>query len=133
LLIKNGYDVIRYVSFENQINRSKNEYFHALKAGSIGWHKGQNTYFPFVENFIMTLLFCYVDLDKRFDASSRKISKRERIEATVLDSELPISKSEICSALPDVSQTMIELVLGKMFKDGVVTKVGAGRNTKYTK
>ena len=133
LLIKNGFDAGRYVSFEGQINRSKNEYYHALKVSTKDWHEGQNSYFPFMENFITTLLFCYIDLDKRFTAGSKKITKRQRIENTALDSTLPISKAEICSALPDVSQTMIEVVLGEMFKDGLVQKVGAGRNTKYVK
>jgi Fic family protein len=133
LLIKNGFDVGRYVSFEWQINRSKNAYVHALKDSSVGWHKGQNSYFPFMENFVTTLLFCYVELDKRFTAGSKKVTKRQRIENVVLDSTVPISKGEINAALPDVSQTMIEVVLGEMFKDGLVKKVGAGRNTKYIK
>ena len=133
LLRKNGFDVGRYVSLEGQINRSKNEYFEALKNSSAGWHKGRNNYFPFIENFLTMLLFCYVDLDKRFDKSNKKVTKRQRIENIVLDSVMHISKANICSALPDISQTMIEVVLGEMCKDGRIKKVGAGRTTKYAK
>ncbi|MCL2047028.1 MAG: Fic family protein [Oscillospiraceae bacterium] len=132
LLYKNGFDVMKYISFEEQINKTKNEYYEALKLSSEGWHDGTNSYFPFMENFITTLLYCYKELDKRFAlVNEKKVSKRERIEATVLNSLLPISKSEICYILPDVSPTTVEAVLAMLVKSGAVEKVGAGRSTKY--
>ena len=77
---------------------------------------------------------CYKELDKRFNVvNSNKITKSARIEATVLNSLVAISKSEICNILPDVSPTTVELVLGKMVKQGLIEKIGNGRNTKYRK
>ena len=58
-------------------------------------------------------------------------SKTERIEQTVLNSVLPVSKSEICDILKDVSPTTVESVLGKMVKTGSVIKLGQARATKY--
>ena len=134
LLYKNGFDVGRYVSFEGSINRLRNEYFHSLKSSSAGWHMGENSFFAFIENFMVALLLCYKELDKHFTVSgSKKITKRQRIEDMVLNSALPVSKAEICGAFQDVSQTMVELVLGNMVKGGLAKKVGAGRNTRYTK
>jgi len=44
-----------------------------------------NDYLPFIENFIFTLLICYKELDMRFVViNSKKVSKRERIEQTML-------------------------------------------------
>ncbi len=48
-----------------------------------------------------------------------------------MNSVIPISKSEICEILPDVSVTTVEAVLGKMVKSGDVMKLGQARNTKY--
>ncbi len=77
---------------------------------------------------------CYKELDKRFAViGSRKATKQARIEATVLNSLTPVSKSEIAKILPDVSPTTIEAVLGKMIKDGSIVKIGSGRGTKYIK
>ena len=46
---------------------------------------------------------CYKELEKRFSVvNSNKITKTSRIEATVLNSVIPISKKEICEILPDV-------------------------------
>ena len=134
LLCKNGFDAGRYISFEEQINKRKAAYYEALRQSSTGWHDGTNTYFPFIENFITTLLFCYKELDKRFAVvNAKKVTKKQRVEATVLNSLLPISKADICYVLPDVSPTTVEAVLGSMVKDGQVKKVGAGKATKYIK
>ena len=132
MLHKNGFDAGRYISFEEQINRTKTAYYQSLKDSSADWHEGRNTYFPFIENFVATLLFCYKELDKRFAAAhSKKVTKRTRIEATVLNSLLPVSKQEICYILSDVSPTTVEAVLAAMLKNGLIEKVGAARNTKY--
>lgn len=134
LLYKNGFDVGKYVSFEEQINKNKSLYYQALKESSENWHENANSYFPFMQNFLTILYECYQNLDKRFAVvNSNKITKSARIEATVLNSLLPISKSEICKLLPDVSPTTVEFVLGKMIKSGVITTIGAGRGTKYVR
>ena len=132
LLYKNGFDAGKYISFEEQINKGKWNYYEALRLSSAGWHEDTNSYFPFVENFVTTLLYCYKELDKRFAlVNAKKANKRERIEATALNSLLPISKQEICYILPDVSPTTVEAALAAMVKSGAVEKVGAGKNTKY--
>jgi hypothetical protein len=83
---------------------------------------------------VTTLLFCYKELDKRFAVvNSAKVSKRQRIEATVLNSLLPISKREVCCILPDISPTTVEAVVASMLKAGAVEKIGTARNTKYVK
>ncbi|MCL2021172.1 MAG: Fic family protein [Betaproteobacteria bacterium] len=134
LLYRNGFDAGRYISFEEQINRTKSAYYQSLKGSSAGWHKGQNSYFPFMENFVATLLHCYKELDKRFAiVGAKKATKRQRVEATVLNSLLPISKAEICYILPDVSPTTVEAVLSGMVRSGRIEKVGSARNTKYIK
>ena len=132
LLYKAGFDAGKYISFEEQINKRKGLYYDALKRSSDGWHDNKNNYFHFIENFLMNLYFCYQELDKRFSTvNSKKINKTSRIEATVLNSIVPISKREICNILPDVSPTTVELVLSRMLKDGEIVKLGNSSNTKY--
>jgi Fic family protein len=134
LLYKNGFDAGRYISFEDQINHDKTGYYAALKDSSAGWHDSKNSYFPFIENFVTTLLFCYKELDKRFAVvNAKKVTKRQRVESTVLNSLLPISKQEVCYILPDVSPTTVEAALAAMVRDGQIEKVGTGRATKYIK
>jgi len=132
LMYKNGYDICKYVSFEEQINKTKEYYYQTLYESSQGWNENQNSYIPFMENFLATLYKCYKELDIRFSAiNGKRLKKNQRIEQTVLNSVLPISKAEICDILPDVSVTTVEAVLGKLVKDGSIKKLGQARNTKY--
>lgn len=134
LLYKNGFDAGKYVSFEEQINPYKTYYYEALRISSNGWENNQNSYFPFIDNFLSTLYICYKELDNRFAViNSKKITKTARIEATVLNSLTPLSKAEICRLLPDVSPTTIEAMLGSMVKKGIIQKIGSSRSTRYLK
>ena len=134
LMYKNGFDISKYVSFEEQINLSKENYYEALRLSSIGWHENTNDYIPFMENFLFTLYLCYKELDKRFvTLKSGKVSKINRVEETIMASFLPISKKEIENLLPDISVTTIEKVLSNMLKEGKITKIGTTNNAKYIK
>ena len=132
LLYRNGYDAGKYISFEERINNRKAEYYQALRDSSVEWHENACRYLPFMLNFIMTLYSCYEELDKRFAVvNSGRITKTGRIEATVLNSLTPLSKSDVCRILPDVSPTTVEAVLGAMVRNKRIRIVGSGRNTKY--
>lgn len=132
LLYKNGYDAGKYVSFEEQINQYKAYYYDALAQSSVGWAENENSYFPFIENFLSMLYMCYKELDKRFAVvQGKRITKKARVEATVLNSLTPLSKAEICSILPDVSPSTVEVVLSTMVKTGSVRKIGSSRAARY--
>ena len=134
LLYKNGFDAGKYVSFEEQINNYKEYYYEALRQSSDGWETNENSYFPFMENFLSILYLCYKELDKRFAVvHGKRITKRARIEAVILNSLTPLSKAEICKILPDVSPTTVEAVLGAMVKSGAVKRIGASRSARYLK
>jgi Fic family protein len=134
LLYRNGFDAGKYISFEEQINLRKGNYYEALKQSSAGWHENQCDYSAFIMEFLTTLYMCYKELDKRFAViGSRKVTKQARVEATVLNSLTPISKSDVAKILPDVSPTTIEAVLGNMIRSGSIKKVGSGKGTRYIK
>lgn len=132
LLYKDGFDVGKYVSFEQQINKYKADYYEALKDSSDGWETNQNDYFPFIKNFLSMLYMCYKELDMRFAVvNGKRVSKTARIEATVLQSLTPMSKSDICNIHPDISPTTVEAVLGAMVRAGRIRKIGASKGARY--
>ncbi len=134
LLYKNGFDAGKFISFEEQINNYKAYYYDALLRSSVGWDTNENDYVPFIENFLSTLYMCYKELDKRFAViNSGYVTKKSRVESTVLNSLIPISKAEICKILPDVSRSTVETVLGAMVRSGMIKKVGRGSTTRYIK
>jgi hypothetical protein len=80
----------------------------------------------------MTLYQCYQELDSRFAiVNSKRVTKKARVEATILNSLLPISKVEIMKILPDVSPTTIEAVLGEMVRAERIERIGPMRISKY--
>ncbi len=134
LLYKAGFDIPKYISFEEQINKMKAKYYEDLKISSYGWHENHNDYIPFMENFLYTLYLCYKELNKRFlTLKTEKATKKERIEQTVLTAFIPISKKEIHDLAPDISITTIEMVLSQMLKDGRINKIGTTKNCRYIK
>lgn len=109
-------------------------YYEALRQSSEGWDTNENSYFPFMENFLTMLYMCYKELDKRFAVvNGKRITKKARTEATVLNSLTPLSKAEICRILPDVSPTTVEAVLGAMVKSGAIKRLGTSRAARYIK
>lgn len=121
-------------SFEEQINNDKGHYYDALGKSSFNWHEGTNDYVPFIYNFLVTLVRCYQELDKRFlTVKSGKVSKLKRIEEIVLNAFILVSKKEIKDLLPDISITTIEKVLSEMLKDGKIAKLGSTSKARYIK
>lgn len=134
LLYKAGFDIPMYISLEEQINKMKGSYYEALEASSVGWHDNSNNYIPFMEHFLTTLYLSYKELDKRMlTLGSEKISKKKRVEKTVLHSIIPLSKADINDILPDVSISTIEAVLASMLNNGSIIKIGTTKNAKYFK
>ena len=105
-----------------------------IQKSSEGLDTNENSYFPFIENFLSTLYMCYKELDKRFAVvHGKKITKKARIEATVLNRLTSLSKAEICKILPDVSPTTVESVFGTMVKSRSVKRIGSSRSSCYIK
>ena len=132
LLYLSGYDIVRYISYEGQINKYKDSYYEALKMSSDKWHENKNDYVPFIVNFMQTLYKCFKDLDESFtDISLKKAKKSERVESVLMGAIVPVSKQDIIAKLPDVSVKTVELVLGKMLKDKKIKKIGTYKDARY--
>lgn len=132
LLYKNGFDIGRYISFEQQISENKESYYSALQNSCAGWHENKSCYFDVIRHFVTVLYCCYKEFDKRFSlVDAKRVPKGKRIQEIILNSILPVSKAEICALLPDVSMTTVEAELGKLIKNGSIRKIGAARSTKY--
>ena len=134
LLYKEEYDIGKYISLENQINKYKGNYYDALERSQKQWHESKNTYYPFIEFMFQIIYECYKEINLRFiKTKSGKNKKGDRIETVVLDSIVPISKADIQELLPDVSLTTIEAVLAKLIKQNKISKIGTFKNAKYIK
>lgn len=132
LLYISGYDIVRYISYEGQINKYKESYYEALKESSYAWHENKSDYVPFIVNFMQILYRCFKDLDESFtDISLKKAKKSERVEAILMGAIVPISKQDIIAKVPDISVKTVELVLSNMMKEKKIKKIGTYKDARY--
>ena len=134
LLYKNDYIIGKYVSFENQINLYKEEYYESLRLSSLNWAANQNEYFPFANNFLRTLIRCYKEIETRFNILAEKhIGKTDRIKETVLRSMTPVSRKDIELLWPDIAPDTIKKALIQLQNEGIIKKIGSFRDAKYVR
>lgn len=132
LLYQNGYSVGKYVSIEEEINRTRDSYYEALAASSEGWGEGKSDYTPFVNYLLGVMVAVYADFESRVTGMiGGTKTKAERVEEVLLSSLGKVTKSDIALQCPDISVTTIERVLKKLLDDGKIEKVGKGRTTAY--
>ena len=85
LLYQSGYEVGRFISLEQMVERTKRSYYDTLLASSQQWRQGRHSLLPWWEYFLgVMLLGCYREFEKRVGAISVKHgAKREMIVDTV--------------------------------------------------
>lgn len=131
LLYRSNYVVGKYVSVEQEIERTKETYYEALKASSAGWSSGESDYIPFVTYLLGVVNSSYKTLSERVQAMSGPQSSEQRMQSLLAGSSVPMTKLEIMDANPDLSQKTIERALQKLQAEGSVEKIGAARATAY--
>ena len=132
LLYRSGYLVGRYVSVEHEIEKSKDQYYEALKQSSYGWNEGAHSYLAFVQYLLGCLIGASRIFEERLNGVvETRMSKPERIEAVFRRSLGNISKSDILRECPDISSTTANRTLADLQRAGKIKKIGGGRGTKY--
>ena len=132
LLYRSGYIVGKYISIEKMIESSKETYYEALQASSIGWHEADNDYIPFIVYMLGIVLASYREFSSRVRIlTTTGFTKGERIGEIIKQTVGTITKTEIMKKCPDISQITIQRALIDLQEQGKISKVGGGRYTKY--
>ena len=133
LLYRSGYIVGKYISIEKLIERTRQSYYDALQASSIGWHENANDYAPFTQYLLGVILAAYRDFSDRIDVLSvQNPGKSGRIRSIIKETLGRITKAEIMKRCPDISQVTVQRALNELQKSGEIIKISGGRYTAYT-
>ena len=133
LLYRSGYIVGKYISIEKLIERTRQSYYDALQASSVGWHENANDYASFTQYLLEVILAAYRDFSDRIDVLSVQNSgKSGRIRAIIKETLGKITKAEIMKRCPDISQVTVQRTLNELQKSGEIIKISGGRYTAYT-
>ena len=134
LFYKAGYIVGKYVSMEMLIEKTRETYYEALQASSVGWHEGENSYEPFVKYYLGIMLKAYNEFESRVEhLKHHNLSKPDRIKVVIDNKVGKITKKEIMELCPDISKVTVERTLTDLVKSGYIAKVGAGPSTGYVR
>lgn len=133
LLYRSGYIVGKYISIEKMIETTKETYYEALQASSVGWHEGKNDYSSFINYMLGVIVASYREFSSRVKLlTTSGLTKGDRIGEIIKQTVGTITKTEIMNKCPDISQITIQRALIALQEQGKIIKIGGGRYTKYT-
>ncbi len=135
LLYHAGYEVGRFISLEQMVERTKRSYYDTLLSSSQGWHEGNHSLVPWWEYFLgVVMLGCYREFEKRIGAITvRHGAKREMIVDTVRRLPEEFRVGEVKRACPGVSQATINRTLAQMRREGAIRCQRGGRDAVWAK
>lgn len=132
LLIDSGYRGLEISSLESHMEASSEDYYDAVAESSAGWNNNGSDPYPFIRFVTDMVLECYEEVSARYPLDcGRKVKKGERIARIVEWSDHPLSKTEICNLLPDISRRTTDVVLSQLMVDGRIVKIGTFRDARY--
>jgi Fic family protein len=132
LLADAGYGVGRWVSLEQLIAETPEEYYASLLASTGGWHEDDADVWPWLAFFVGVVARAYERFTHRAASSRATGSKQERVREYVLRHAAPIFRiADIRTALPGISDQTIRLALDTLKRDGAVTPDGTGRTATW--
>jgi len=133
LMGRTGYGVGRYVSLEQVIYDTKDDYYGALGASTVGWFDdGQHDPWPWTRYLLGRVGEAYSRFEERIAAGTAGGTKQDRVRDFVLFHAAPrFTISEIRRAMPGVSDNTIRLVLGELKEKSSITNDGSGRGAAW--
>jgi Fic family protein len=132
LLMDAGYNVSRYVSLEQAIAESADDYYQALLDSTHNWHDDKADPWPWLEYFVGVLAQAYRTFAGRTASSRADGSKQDRVRDHVLShAPSPFRMADIRMAMPGISDQTIRVVLDRLRKDGLIEPDGVGRSTSW--
>jgi len=132
LLYQAGYDVGRYISLERIIEGSKDTYYEALQASSVGWHDGAHDLMPWIEYSHGVLIAAYVEFEQRVgQMGTGRGAKRKRVIECIGHMPGTFRYADIERACPGVSRPTIVRVLGALRDAGEIRCIKGGRDALW--
>ena len=134
LLAEIGYGVARYVSLEQLIAESADDYYATLLASTHGWHDSAHDPWPWLRYVVGLLSRAYALFGQRAASAGSGGGKRERVKRYVLDQAPQRFRiADVRLALPGISDGTIRNALDDLRAEGRVAVDGPGRGASWSR
>lgn len=134
LLLRQNYDFVQYVSFENEIEYRKKEYYKALMEAQ----QKRNTEEEIIDTWILFFLDCLESLIMKLEAKYKQykekgpyLNERQKKIADFIKENEPLKVGDITGFFKNESRNTIKKDLQYLNKEGVIDKLGQGKGTIY--
>ena len=133
LLYQAGYDVGRYISLEQIVERTKESYYDTLLASSNDWHGGAHDLGPWVEYLLgVVVLSAWQELDRRVGLVQGVRGAKKAMVLDVIEHMIgEFSVSDLQERCPTVSVDLIRRVLRQQRDLGQVECLGRGPRARW--
>jgi Fic family protein len=134
LLDDAGYTVGKYVSLEQLIAETADDYYDALLNSTHGWHERDHDPWPWLTYFVDVLARAYERFEQGTTAERSTGTKQDRVREYVTHHAPQIFRiADIRAALPGVSDPTIRLALDQLKQEGRVRPEGTGRAAAWVR
>jgi Fic family protein len=133
LLRRAGYGIGRYVSIEQSLYETKDEYYDALARSTDGWFEdGTHSVWPWTTYLLERIGAAYDRFEARIAAGRTAGSKQDRVrDLVLLHAPARFTIADIRRALPGISDQTIRVVLTDLRDEGRIEADGTGRSATW--
>lgn len=134
LLMKQDYQFIQYVSFENLIEASKEEYYRVLIAGQKDRYQDSERIDAWVLFFIQCIITLTKKLEIKYDTYSKlktALNKRQQHVLEFVKGNEPAQIGDIAKVLKNFSRNTLKKDLIYLVQEDLLIKTGNRKGTRY--
>ncbi|NOU47527.1 MAG: Fic family protein [Bacteroidales bacterium] len=134
LLLKNDYQFIQYVSFENLIEQKKKSYYEALMDGQKDRNTETERITSWIIFFLTSLETLIQRLEQKYDVFKTKggyLNERQKKIKDFIEKEQPIKLADLVKAIPEISIHSLKKDLQYLKIEQIIDSIGKNRGTIY--
>jgi len=133
-LLRQGYEFIQYISFENHIENNKKAYYDALMTAQRRRITQDDIIDKWVLFFLESLKALTEKLDKKYDVFKQKggyLNERQKMLKEFIVEQRTVKIADLSVAFPDISPNTLKKDLQYLRDEQIVSTVGQGKGTVY--
>ena len=135
LLLREGYEFVQYVSFENIIESTKKDYYRSLMAGQ----QNRNTEDEIIGEWMLFFLSSLETLSQKLDEKYTRylnlggfLNQRQQQLLALVKERKAVKLADIITLFPDVSSRSLQRDFALLESEGLIERIGNGKLTAYS-
>ena len=134
LLLREGYDFVQYISFENIIEEKKSAYYRALISGQ----QYRSTEKEIIDEWVNFFLSCLEELIQKLEEKYTRylqvggyLNERQRKLLDLIREQGMVRIANIVALFPEVTNRTLSRDLSLLESESLIEKIGRGKSMAY--